>query len=266
MTVCIAATCDMSGEPKIIMCSDWQVSSDLGSSQTAFKQRLIKKGWYCLFAGDPSAAIQVVRILRNHFIKEATIDETNILPLIQKSLAERKRFLCEGLIQGKFAMSYDSFLKNGKQQLPADRFEQAVRTIETIEIGVECIICGFSGGKFPILVQTDQFCGAWIQESFATVGAGSDLAHASLMHRQHDEMGLLDASIYSVFEAKKWAERNKNVGNMTSFTVLRPDASAQLVKPDGREFLEQKFAEYGPKEVPFDLKLPEGSLSPISTN
>jgi 20S proteasome alpha/beta subunit len=263
MTVCIAATCEINTGPKIILCTDWQVSSELGFAQTAFKQHHIKPGWFCLYSGDPSASQHLIRLLRRRFVLEADISEINILKLIQTCLFERKRFLCEEFSQSKFAMPYEEFLNSGKDKLPLDRYTSAVRGIEALPLGVDCIICGFIEG-FPILVQTDQFCGATIRESFAVVGAGSYLAHASLMHRQHDELGLLDASIYCVYEAKKWAERNRTVGDHTSVTVVSANGNAQLLTAKGKLFLDEKFGELGPKPVPFNLKNPPESLSPYA--
>src|ERR1700733_9607988 len=209
MTIGIAATCDYgTNDPKIILCSDWQVTSELGAAQTHYKEFQLGKNWHCLYAGLPPAARIIVQGLRQKMAAhKKDIDETNILPIIQSALNERKYSLCNEFVQGRFAMSYDLFLKIGKTNLPEDRFLSAIHSIENLTLGADFIIVGYISG-YPIIVQTDQRCGAAIIESFACIGEGSYLAHASLMHRQHDEMGALNSSLYSTYEAKKWAERN----------------------------------------------------------
>jgi hypothetical protein len=54
MTIGIATTCDFgTDDPKVILCSDWQVTSELGAAQTHFKEYRLAKGWHCLYAGSP---------------------------------------------------------------------------------------------------------------------------------------------------------------------------------------------------------------------
>jgi hypothetical protein len=187
------------------------------------------------------------------------LDDTNIVKLIRDALNDRKRALADEFTQGRYGMSYHDFLTHGKSQLPLDIFQRAILAIENLRIGADCIIAGFSDG-FPILVETDQQCRAHIRESFTAIGEGAYLAHASLMHRQHDELGLLGTSLYSVFEAKKWAERVRSVGDFTSISVLSSDGKFQRVSGSGKSFLEQQFNVFGPKTVPHDLSLPESSI------
>jgi 20S proteasome alpha/beta subunit len=258
MTVGIAATCDYAtDDPKVMLCSDWQVTSELGASQTHYKEFELGMGWHCLYAGLPPSARILVHGFRQK-IKEhkKEIDETNVLPIIQSALNERKFNLCNEFVQGRFAMSYDLFMKIGRTNLPEDRFLSAVHSIENILLGAEFLIVGFISG-YPVIVQTDQRCGASIKESFACIGEGSYLAHASLMHRQHDELAVLGTALYSVYEAKKWAERNRTVGDATSVDLLYRDGSRKMLTVNGLNLLDEKFAEYGPKEVPGDLALPK---------
>jgi 20S proteasome alpha/beta subunit len=257
MTIGIAATCDFGTDSrKLILCSDWQVTSELGAAQTHFKEYNLGNGWHCLYAGNPSSARILVSGLRNKLVEhKRPIDETNVLPIIQSALNERKFNLCNEFVQGRFAMSYDAFLQTGKSNLPADRFLSSIHAIENILLGAEFLIVGFLSG-FPIIIQTDQRCGASIKESFACIGEGSYLAHASLMHREHDEMAALGTTLYSVYEAKKWAERNRTVGDQTAIDIIHGDGTTQLVTRNGKDLLDKKFAEYGPKAVPGNLSLP----------
>jgi hypothetical protein len=93
MTVCIAATCDFNtGEPKAILCADWQVMSELGSAQTAFKQLVLSRGWHCLYSGHPHAARTIqYSLFRRIIAHKGNIDETNIKRIIQDTLNQRKR-------------------------------------------------------------------------------------------------------------------------------------------------------------------------------
>jgi 20S proteasome alpha/beta subunit len=180
--------------------------------------------------------------------------------LIQKVLSERKRELCEEYIQGRFAISYENFLANGKNQLPSPRFEAAVRAIENITLGVEFLITGYAS-TFPLIIETDQYGKTYIRESFATIGEGGHLAHSSLMHRQYDEMRKHNAAVYMVYEAKKWAERNRTVGNHTAMQVFHRNGTFDYLQREGLDLLEGEFKKYGPKPINVAFDYPAATFN-----
>jgi hypothetical protein len=261
MTVGIAATCDLIGDaPKIIMCADWQVMSHLGSAQTAFKFWTLGRGWHCMYSGAPHSARALIKYFSEKIIRhKGVIDESNIKVLIGNALRERKNELCNEFTQGRFALSYQDFLSKGKASLPDVQFNSACRAIENLVLGADFLIVGYAS-NYPLILETDQYARIYIRESFATIGEGGHLAHSSLMHRQHDESTPLDLALYSVFEAKKWAERNKTVGDETSLQILYRGNKYRVVTKDGLKFLEKQFKKYGPKKVSKNLSLQENML------
>lgn len=100
-----------------------------------------------------------------------------------------------------FGMPYKDFLTNGKNWLPETRHALAVQAIETLSLGVDSLIVGYAA-SFPLIIETDQQCRAYIRDSFATVGEGGHLAHSSLMYREHDEVHTYSNALYAVYEAK----------------------------------------------------------------
>jgi hypothetical protein len=261
MTIGIAAACDVGTDnPKFILCSDWQVMSELGAADVAFKQWNLAKGWHALYSGAPDAARAMVhpmwKILSAH---KETIDESNVKRLIETVLAARKRELCESFTQGRFGISYEHFLQFGKQQLPEERHKSATLAIENLLLGADLIVAGFAS-KFPLIIETDQRCGVRIREGFTAIGEGAYLAHASLMHRGHDDFVGKDQAIYNVYEAKKWAERNKTVGQGTTMTVFHRDGINEILTAEGRAHLNRQFKAYGPKKVSDKFTLPKNVM------
>ena len=129
MTVCIAATCEVStADPKIIMCTDWQIISHLGSAETAHKQTIIHpRGWFCLWSGFPYAARALIGKLRQNFSTLENFEvEATVKATVNKSLNELKWDLCDQYTNGKFGMPYKDFLTNGKNWLPETRHALAV--------------------------------------------------------------------------------------------------------------------------------------------
>ena len=114
----------------------------------------------------------------------------------------------------------------------------------------ECILAGFLSNGFPILVLARQG-NVCICDDFAVAGEGSYLAQSVLLHREHTEVFPLERGVYSVFEAKKYAERVSSVGKMTYLGILRPDKP--LLFSAGDDGLDNMFQQYGPKPLGKDL-------------
>jgi hypothetical protein len=113
MTICIAAICDENTDDrKIILCTDRKVGGALGTAETMLKSRTLGVAeWRCLTSGTDTEILCALRLLKNHFGRASYIDERNVLKLARDALNERKKDKADELIQGKFGISYDEFLK-----------------------------------------------------------------------------------------------------------------------------------------------------------
>jgi hypothetical protein len=261
MTVCIAAACDFAAtEPKVILCSDTQLSGSLGSTQALHKQFVLAPGWFAAFSGAPDAARDLFIRMRRKFLFMKVEDENTVLSLVREAMNERKKMLSDEYVNSKFAMSYDDFLKSGKAQLAESRHLAAAQAIETMPIGADFLVVGFVLG-YPLIIETNQQCRAAIRDAFAAIGDGGYLAHASLLHREHSEIHLFNKAVYHVYEAKKWAQRNRSVGDATHMIILHMDGSVDGLGSVGAESLDKIFTIYGPKDLPDTLgDLPTNSF------
>lgn len=248
MTVCIAAVCEENIAPKIVICTDRKVGGALGSAETMLKTRWIGNGWKCLTSGTDNDILATLRLFKNHVNKEQIIDETNVLRIVRAALNERKFDKANELIQGKFAIPYSEFLAAGKARFPDDQFRAVMSEVELIEIEAVFIIVGFAD-RFPILIKTDRTCGAVIKEDHVVIGEGGYLAQAALLSREHHNIETLERTLYSVFEAKKFAEGVPSVGTTTAIYVLYADGGVGYVTAEGNDFLEEQYKQFGPKKL-----------------
>jgi hypothetical protein len=255
MTVCIAAACKDGNDRAIITCTDWQLSSVMGSAETGLKQRTLNHHWRFLTAGDMSEILALLAIVRRRFNETEDFDETNILTVIRSAAAERKRQKANDFTVGRYGLSYDDFIKFGKEKLPVELFLDGMSSIRDLSLGGEFLFAGFSSDTFQLLVRLDTDFKASLHEDFVTAGEGSYLAASALLHRKHSDVDTLDEAIYAVYEAKKYAERVRSVGTYTSITVFKADGTFRSVSPEGKKKLEAQFFSYGPKDLPNNFSI-----------
>lgn len=260
MTVCIAAVCDNgSDDPKIILCTDNLVSSALGSAETMLKTRMLGKNWNCLTAGDESDLLgfsaSLAKKFRHVTIREKkTIDETNAGELVRQVLMEMKKQKADDIVRADYAISYEELLANGKARFPEEIFRDAMLTVRAAHVDAQCIVAGFADG-FPLLLQTERNGRVAVHEEFAAVGEGAYLAQSILLHRAHSDVLPFACALYSVYEAKKYAEGARSVGSNTSIVVHHKDGRREIVNVGGFSALDKHYKLYGPKPISDDLKI-----------
>jgi len=130
---------------------------------------------------------------------------------------------------------------------PSDEFGIAVREIAELNMRTAVVVVGFDG-DFPILCQTNSKGEVSIREGAAIVGEGEYLASAALLQREQNSGASLSATLYNVFEAKKYAERVPSVGEITSMSVMKRDGMYRITD-EGLDFLLKRYKEFGPKYV-----------------
>jgi hypothetical protein len=258
VTICIAACCNYSreGGKKIILCTDWQVSSYLGSAETKHKQEWIGKGFHCLIAGDPREADSVIAIMKQNFQGAGVVDETNIRPLVEKSFYARLKERRDALAQARFSMSHAEILQYGKDRLPSGHFVKYLDDAAKIGLDIELIVAGFAAGD-NVIVEIDRNTVS-MPDVFSCIGEGAFLARASLLRRELTDVVEFGRALYEVYEAKRAAERVNSVGKRTLISVVEEDGNRKSFILNKMDYLEAQYAQYGPKETPLTLPLPDG--------
>jgi hypothetical protein len=259
VTICIAAACNHSreGGSKIILCSDWLVSGDLGSSNTKHKQDWLPYNWRCMIAGDPLEANILVEGMRRKFTTAGKVDETNIGLLVKSALYERRSEMRDSLAEARFGMTHAEILQFGKERLPPEHFGRYLDEVASLRLETEFIVTGFSNGD-DFIVQTDRNCEVRFPTDFACIGEGEYLARASLLSREISPTTDFGVALYEVYEAKKASERVVSIGKPTLVAVIDDDGKYHSMKTEGKEHLERQYQQYGPKTTPILLSVPSG--------
>ena len=250
MTVCIGALCTDGQDSAIVLCSDGKASNALGSNDMTIKIRALNKSWYCLTAGGEDEITHLVRLIKAEMAKLSEINETNILPAIKEAVRARKEEKSDDICSSKWGMNFRDFRKE-RASFPDDDYRATMSTIERLEIEADLIVAGFVDKSFPYLIQVNNG-GAIIRDDYAVSGEGAYLAQSVFLHRQHIEGRGLWRTLYTAYEAKRYAERVPSVGRRTMLAVLHP-RGISFATAAGREVLEKKFQAFGPKDLDTSL-------------
>lgn len=250
VTICIAAICNHSrdGGKKIVLCTDWRVSSFLGSADIRHKQRFIANGFHCLIAGDPREVDAVILGMRGKFGAAGSINETNLRPLVEEAFYERLKERRNGLAQARFSMSHSEVLQFGKERLPTEHYIRYLDDSAKIGLDTQFLVTGFGEDNDDLIVEARQN-DVSMPDSFACIGEGEFLARASLLRRELSFVTKLGEAIYAVFEAKKAAERVGSVGKNTLLSVIGEDGERQSIAPNRQGFLDKLYENLGPKPI-----------------
>jgi 20S proteasome alpha/beta subunit len=261
MTVGIVAICNTGlpggqSDERIVICTDWRISTQLGSSDTLYKLASVTPHFRCVFAGDPSEAKAVISRLQRIFRAAEVVDETNILTLVRSALYEQRAEKRNALAQTRYGMDHDDVLKVGKERLPSENFARYLDAAAAVRLDTEFIVAGF-GDSDNYIVETDFACKVGFSGDFACIGDGEHLARASLIARRLQDITLLNNALYYIYEAKKAAERVNSVGRSTLLTVLTNDGGDRAVLAGRYDVFDGMYRKYGPRNVPSDLEIEE---------
>jgi hypothetical protein len=266
MSLCIAAIAKEKDADRVVICTDKQVSTSHEKAETETKGRIIAHDLMVLYAGIISNAHELVGIYIKHLNRHPLNlkNDDPFEPLRTPPQVYRQRQINE-LVQARLGISYDRFLKNGKKELDPEIFRETLFDISRIEVGVHLVICGFVGGK---AAKVFLFDGVRVTEEshFACIGTGAAAAQHSLFRQGQDSDAPFGQTLYNVWEAKKFGELAPTVGERkTDILMLEPGfpeetGHMRFVRDSGKAFLDAQYALYGPKSVPSDFALPDGSL------
>lgn len=250
MTLCVAAACRFRGKPKIILCNDWKMHDVLGSTETEDKLYFLRDGWYCLVSGSPNQARELVRPLRVALNQQETLDETNMPKIIGDTAHARLKVMRDNYSQTRFSVTYDEFIKIGRERFPDTEFRDAFRELRNMKLGARIIVSGFTPEKQPLICLMEQDGNVILEDDFAVIGDAYLLVEPVFKRRAHDYTASLANAMSTVWEAKKLSENLVSVGKEISFDILHETGELQSLTRGGTAFLNEQFKKFGPKPYP----------------
>jgi len=192
VTVCIAAMCQESGQPRIVLCSDTRLDyGDLGSTNTSCKINLAGWGWCSQLAGDWSGVNYLSSLIASN-LRELPTAPSALEQIVNKADKGCRKFIKSPL-----------FDRDETYQILLSGFISKVPNLLAISI---------DEGKSRIA----------FREPFATIGSGQEIANSMMSLREYEKSLSLQYASYLVYEAKRCSEKMGFVGKATAVAVQAP--------------------------------------------
>lgn len=254
VTLCIAASCQEEGKPRIVLCTDWKSGSSLGSSQTADKLRWIKKrpNWLALTSGTVNCIESLIRHFRSSLENIDDIREENaerIFESIARSHLFKRKSDC---VEIELGVTYEYFRTHREEFTPQDQADIFAKVRKT-NLSASLLIVGWipvaRGYPYPLICKIETNGSTAICPDFGAVGEGRFVATPSLLRRELDSGVSLKRAVYQLYESKTMAEIVPSVGEDTSIDIFYPDGALKSLseKKGAYKYLDRKLKLYGPK-------------------
>jgi len=247
MTVCIAAiTLVPSGDPKIVFCLDMKAATDLGSAETSYKLIRLPTRFWVLMAGPLSEAREIGATIGEALKIRTPSTLPEMIQDLRDALGIHRKAMADAHTKATLGIAYEEFRKKGKSAWPEDLHRRVSWDIHNHPASVELIVLGFFPNGNPALVKISANR-VWACDTFAVIGSGTPIAESALFQRSLDIHDAPENTIYHVYEAKRLAENEPNVGKRTIMMVLKRGKPGELVTETGFKFLARQFAKFGPQ-------------------
>jgi hypothetical protein len=281
MTICIVARCtEKSGS--FAVAGDRLFS--YGGGQYLYDSISLKRlpvsydrRWHCMFAGDVSRVLPLIRLVRNDLaVRRPPYRLEQIERAWVKAFQDYRRQLVNDGILSAYGTDLDTYRKEGVNFGPREcaRINQ---TIENVSIGVEFIVYGFDDLNDSHLFTLYETINPPItvksvchdQDGFAVIGCGCGHAQASLLSHELPIVSQVEM-LCRVCEAKFEAEKDPEVGHDSAAGVTnRPSTS---VNPTTEAFIPIgalqaiRDAHYQHKDPPYPAELLQALSDCIDSN
>ena len=252
MTVCIAAICENGNA--IVFASDreYGIEYTSGEFHDPKVQPLFRPknpgNWSVAFAGTVPHAIEVIGTIRRYENEIESRSWFDLMSALEKNYRRVRLSKAEGEIFSARGWTLEQFQKHGSQQLPPTTYANLDTRLGLYNLDASLLVAGFASDDFPAILSVDN-PGVAREHSkigFWCIGSGTPLAQASMFGREYSWGFSLEKAVYSVFEAKRNAERATGVGRrITDVIIVTRKTAGRL---DQYDELNKIYAELQPQQ------------------
>lgn len=264
MTLCVAAECRRPDRffNAIVFATDFQVEGDIAKAEIGKKLTIIgREDFPILIAGTQTRAVELASRVQWHLRQQSKEKQYWPQPwelVLEQAVHSQKQHIAQEITVGRFGLSYAEFLKIGKATFPEDVFREAVADIARATLDCWLLVMGFEQTS-PRIFRVHPEAHVEECQNFAAIGSGYYIAESSLFQRSHKMDDSLADTIYHVYEAMRLGSKAPGVGEKFQIGVAvwewwgttdnSGSVQCSFLESEYYEYLSQRFAEFGPKEI-----------------
>jgi hypothetical protein len=222
-TLCLASICR--GRRIVGICDAMLSNQEWSGDRMAMKAKPLINDWCVMTAGDPSAAVPILRDVEDRLIamgdkQRATLGST--VQAFKEAFAVRIKEQAE-LILLPFGMTLQNYHQIGPPL--GQTFQKVLFDITNLSMGATFLAFGFDDEKEAhIFTIEDQGNVKYFDlAGFWAIGSGSPAALGSLFNNSHSRFASYHQTVKNLCEAKFAAEAAPGVGKESFLVVLEVD-------------------------------------------
>jgi len=221
VTVCIAAICENS--QKVVVASDRMLTAGILSLEFEHpRPKIVELSDSCVMmtAGPALRDIELQKHVRKEVAGLAGVAISSIVDKVKDGYQRARRKKIEEVYLNPRGLTLEAFLEHGQRLLP-----QVAMVIDeqlaTYDYGLEVLVAGVdSEGAHIYRIENPGTAECFDSIGYHAIGSGEPHAIYSLVEDGHTHLTTIREAMWSVFEAKKMAERAPGVGQAADFAIV----------------------------------------------
>lgn len=239
MTICIAAITE---SKDIVSIADKMVTLTSGVVSTYEineNQKIVELGkdTVAMFAGNILNANEILQAAKTKI--KNTDSVAVITTKIQEAYVEKIRSEVDAQILGKFGLTVETFMQQ-QQTLDQGFVNNTIQVIAGADLGVEIIVAGKdTQGAHLFKITNPGAVENYNPIGYVCIGSGSNHATLSLIESEYHPDARAENALYAIIKAKKKAEYDPGVGEMSTMVNITDQVSFlddKIVKDLWKEF------------------------------
>jgi len=253
MTICIAGLCKHGKGYAFVLCSDFQ-----GTRGDYIKADDTHKVWHfhgrrgaIMFAGDADAGAEFFRRFQAVALEFEKIEKPDdeghfdvrvgeYLAKVRELTVTFKKERADHAISRIYGATLNEFhSRDAPTRFSSKLYDDIADTIKKTDLGAEFLIA-YAADEEPLLIRIEQSGYVALENShYVAIGSGEPLAMAVFCQIDQDTSQTLPECLTWVYQAKKFAENNPYVGELTALWVISQDGDDYTVTDEAWQVLEQ---------------------------
>jgi hypothetical protein len=250
MTICLAAICDNGNA--IVVASDREVGVGFTSTELdRAKVGPLFNDWHHAIAGTVHHATEVIIEATRMEKSLPSLASFDVKTALEKAYQKVRMAKIEATILASRGWNLADFQQYGTQRLSPGIYSGIDTQMSLYDLRADLLVFGFGTDGVSIITIGNPGVGIdhW-RLGFWCIGSGSTLAQASMFSRDYSAAWSIEKAAYTVYEAKRIAERATGVGdNHTDVIVVRPSKKVTVLPDETKQLLEKTYEKLKPREL-----------------